>query len=162
MYYDFQKDILTGKESEEKFANLLLKKCNQIKNISFNNDKRYDVLVELNNNKNITFEIKHDLMTGTTGNIAIETYCRGKLSGINVTEAEYFVIHCFTNQEHFYIFNTQILKNIVQQNLHNEISGGDKDVCGNYTTRFVLLKLQNELNICIDLFSLENLSFYNE
>ena len=160
MYYDFQKDILTGEESEKKFANLLLTKCRQIKNVSFNKDKRYDVLVEFNNGTQTTFEIKHDLLTGRTGNIAIETFSRGKLSGINVTQADYFVIHCFTDKEHFYVFNTSFLKKSVEMNMNNEIYGGDKDAYGNYTTKFVLLRLKDELNIAVDLTELEDLKFY--
>lgn len=161
MYYDFQKDILTGEESEKKFANLLFSKCSQIKNISFNKDKRYDILVELNNDQKITFEVKHDLLTGRTGNIAIETFSRGKPSGINVTLADYFVIHCFTDKEHFYVFNTAYLKKSVEMNMSNEIYGGDKDMYGNYTTKFVLLRLKDELNIAVDLNDLQELNFYH-
>ena len=56
MYYDFQKDRLIGEESERKFADLLyLKYSKHIKNIFYNRDKRFDLLVDDVDGRQITF-----------------------------------------------------------------------------------------------------------
>ena len=147
MYYDFQKDRLIGEESERKFADLLyLKYSKHIKNIFYNRDKRFDLLVDAVDGRQITFQIKRDLMAHKTGNIAIETFSRGKNSGINSTIANYFVIHCFyENKEHFYVFKTEILKEFINKNNFREVFGGDKDEYGNFTTKMVLLPLKEIL-----------------
>ncbi|MBR4316325.1 MAG: hypothetical protein IKP65_05115 [Alphaproteobacteria bacterium] len=47
---------MIGEESERKFADLLyLKYSKHIKNISYNRDKRFDLLVDLADGRKITF-----------------------------------------------------------------------------------------------------------
>ena len=52
------------------------------------NDNRYDFM--LSNNKQ--YEVKTDLMASKTGNLFIENIQFGKLSGIDVTIADYYII----------------------------------------------------------------------
>ena len=65
--------------------------------MEYNNDFRYDLeigriaekkLADILENKKI--EIKYDLLASKTGNIAIEYECRNKLSGISITESDYY------------------------------------------------------------------------
>lgn len=75
-----------------------------------NSDFRYDLeigqemenkLSEILNSKRI--EVKTDFIAHRTGNLAIEYECRGKPSGIAVTEADYYA----------YIIPRAPLKNII-------------------------------------------------
>ena len=63
-----------------------------------------------------------------TGNIAIEIYCRGKASGISITEAELW-IHMLDDGGGGFIFETEHLKNILRkmkkENRLRIVSGGD-------------------------------------
>lgn len=159
MNYNFKKDLKDGKISEKRLFEILQEKCSQIVKVEFNDDYRYDLKIILNDNSYKTFEIKRDLFTERTGNIAIETYCRGKQSGINITQADFFVIHCKTNKEHFYCFDTNILKIEVERNKFNEISGGDRDKFGNPLTKFVLLDIEKEKSLCVDLLEIKHIVF---
>lgn len=56
------------------------------------NFKDWDVIV-FRNNEIQTFEFKADRRAAQTGNLAIETLCNKKPSGISATKADYW-IHC--------------------------------------------------------------------
>ena len=63
-----------------------------------------------------------------TGNIAIEVRCRGKLSGLSITEAELW-IHMLDDGGGGFIFKTEHLKNILRkmrrENRLRLVNGGD-------------------------------------
>ena len=126
-HYKFNKDLIEGEEGE-------LVVIEQLKNfgatlIHQNKDNRYDVLVE-RNGKNIKYEIKTDVYCKPdrdTGNMFIETECRGKKSGINVTQAEWFVYFYPLLDEIWYI-KTKDLLNLIQENVNTlrfHKNGGD-------------------------------------
>ena len=79
----------------------------------------------------------------TTGNIVIEFECRGKPSGIAVTEAKWWAhvladgddTHCIL------FFLTDKLKEIARPYLSNAIYGGDDNL-----SKFVLIPLENIFN----------------
>ena len=91
--------------------------------------------VESMQSKNTKIEVKTERdIWKTTGNIAIEIRCRGKKSGISVTEADTW-IHLLSyrnNIEGGFIFSTKYLKDkIVKMHKNDEIKlvmGGDDNM----------------------------------
>lgn len=70
--------------------------------IKDNNDNKYDLEFQ-KDGKNIFVEVKQDFSCFKTGNIGVEYSCRGKLSGILVSEANYYIYkihqnHLFTKK----------------------------------------------------------------
>lgn len=127
-YYNFNKDLNEGEEGEnlviehlKKFGSTLIHK---------NYDNRYDALIE-RNGKKIKYEIKTDFFckpTWDTGNIFAEIECRGKKSGIMVTEAEWFVTYYKHLNEIWYI-KTKNLIQLIENNkqvLFFKDNSGDK------------------------------------
>ena len=99
--------------------------------LSKNNDNRFDAIIE-RNGKISKYEIKTDFFckpTYDTGNIFVETECRGKASGINVTIADWFVTYYINLNEIWYIKTKDMLK-LIEENKQNLIfkrNSGDKD-----------------------------------
>ena len=85
--------------------------------------------------KNTKVEVKTERdIWKTTGNIAIEIRCRGKLSGISATEAETWIHLLSYNNviEGGFIFKTQLLRDKIKK-LHKDgnlklIMGGDDNM----------------------------------
>ena len=120
--YNFQKDLLLGKEVEKE-ALEKLKKWLKIKSVVFNTDYKYDFLVELENSSR-TYEVKTDLMCGQTGNTVVEYESRGKLSGISTTEADFWI---YKFDDGFYQIPTKKLKEVIKEQLYfREVNGGDR------------------------------------
>ena len=86
-------------------------------------------------NENTKIEVKTERdIWKTTGNIAIEIRCRGKKSGISVTEAQTW-IHLLSyknNIEGGFIFSTKYLKDKIVEMHKNEgiklVMGGDDNM----------------------------------
>ena len=86
-------------------------------------------------NKNTKTEVKTERdIWKTTGNIAIEIRCRGRLSGLSVTEAETWIHLLSYNNviEGGFILKTALIKAKIKK-LHNEgnlklIMGGDDNM----------------------------------
>lgn len=108
--YDFNKDVNTGEDGEaivRKFLELW-----QMKFDSDNKDFRYDLKMFYPiNGKFYTYEVKTDVYK-KPGNIVIEFECRGKKSGIAVTEADYFLTY-FYNQGEIWNIKTDKLKILI-------------------------------------------------
>jgi hypothetical protein len=103
--------------------------------VEYNNDFKYDLKVgqlaekwlgELLSGK--TIEVKRDFRASRTGKVFVEFFCRGKPSGIDRTEADYWAFVIGTG--YVVILPTEALKEIVK--LHKEkgwvMSGGDRNV----------------------------------
>jgi hypothetical protein len=122
---DFNIDIHTGEQGEAAIkAHLETLGFNFI---SDNKDYRYDLLMEYGD-KNYTYEIKTDTLIAPgndTGNIAIEYTSRGKSSGIDVTEADYFV-YFLANFGEAWNIKTSKLKRLISENNFRKVPGGDK------------------------------------
>ena len=92
--------------------------------MEYNNDFRYDLeigriaekkLADILENKKI--EIKYDLLASKTGNIAIEYECRNKLSGISITESDYYcyIIANTQCQDIYILIETNKLKELCRK-----------------------------------------------
>lgn len=110
--------------------------------MEYNNDFKFDLKVgqvkeeELGNifsSKKI--EVKHDLQAPKTGNVYVEYFSRGKKSGINTTEADYY---CFCIGNTFHLIEVEELKSKCREYLgtNRDKVGGDSN-----TSRGILLPI---------------------
>lgn len=114
-HYNFKEDLNEGNKGENTVIEHL--KNNGGTLVSKNNDNRFDALI-LKNGEKISYEIKTDVFckpNNDTGNIFIEIECRGKDSGIIVTEAKWFVTYYKYLDEIWYI-KTKKLLNLIEEN----------------------------------------------
>lgn len=120
--YNFVEDITQGEKGELIIREYL--ELNGYKFISDNKDYRYDLEMTLPVNKDgslveiTTFEVKTDvycLPHSDTNNLFVEFECRGKDSGINVTEADYYVNYYPYLHEAWFI-KTSKLKKLINNN----------------------------------------------
>jgi len=127
-HYNFRKDLNEGNNGENLVIEHLKKLGGTL--ISKNNDNRYDAIIEANG-KSIKYEIKTDVfceLGNDSGNIFVEVECRGKASGIMVTEAQWFVTYYKHLNEIWYIKTPDFLKLIEEnkQNFFFKKDAGDK------------------------------------
>lgn len=120
--YNFNDDLDLGEFGERVICEDLTYLGGEF--ITDNKTNTHD-LVFLFKDKIITYECKTDIYRDT-GNMFIETECRGKASGIEVTKAEWFVTFYKHLDELWYI-KTDKLRDILKNFEHKEITqGGDK------------------------------------
>ena len=122
--YNFNKDLAIGEKGEK--AVLFDLESMGAKFIDDNKDNCYDLLVEKSGIQ-LKYEIKTDVYCFPqfdTGNMFIEFECRGKTSGIEVTKADWFVMHYKYLKEIWYI-KTNELKELIKNNhfFKTEFSG---------------------------------------
>ncbi len=110
--------------------------------MDYNNDFKYDLKVgqakelevgSIFNDK--TIEIKHDLRALVTGNVFVEYYSRGKLSGISTSKADYY---CFCFGVTYHLIDTGELKQRCRKYLgtNRDRVGGDSN-----TSKGILLPI---------------------
>jgi hypothetical protein len=119
-HYDFKKDLNEGNEGENLVIEHLKKLGSTL--LSKNDDNRYDALIE-RDGKKIKYEIKTDVFckpSYDTGNIFVEVQCRGKASGIMVTEAKWFVTYYKHLNEIWYIKTDKLIE-LIEKNKKNFI-----------------------------------------
>lgn len=132
-YYNFYKDLEVGKQTEKE-ALEQLSRHTKYDAVEFNNDKKYDIKLTLGD-KFQTYEVKTDLMCGSTGNFALEYECRGKPSGIVTTEADYWI---YKLDDGFYLISVERLKYLIDEAKYfRMVSGGDRGS----NTKMFLFKL---------------------
>ena len=127
-HYNFNDDLNEGEKGEKLVVEHLKKLGGQL--LSKNNDNRFDAALK-RKGKITKYEIKTDFFckpTYDTGNIFVEVECRGKASGIMVTEAEWFVTYFKHLNEIWYIKTKDMLR-LIEENKQNLIFknfSGDK------------------------------------
>lgn len=123
-------------------------------NIESRNDFKYDLKVGQLAEKTVgkllmlddsTIEVKLDLLTQKTGNIAIEYRSRGKKSGISTTKAKYWAFVISIDDKGYeefpiVVITTEYLKEIARKyyKLGRTIRGGD-----NNTSEMVLIPIKD-------------------
>lgn len=123
--YNFREDFPIAQKTEQEVAKILEKQGAII--LEYNNDNKYDLKINWKGQE-ITIEIKEDFTCERTWNVGLEFSCRGKDSGIAVTQADYYVykIHEPCNRIHFYIVSTETLKKLIAEKVyHRIVNGGD-------------------------------------
>jgi hypothetical protein len=124
--YSFIKDVTQGEKGELVIREFL--ESNGYTFISDNKDYRYDLEMLLV--KTTTFEIKTDvycLPHSDTNNLFVEFECRGKDSGINVTEADYYVNYYPYLHEAWFIKTSKLKKLITENEFEVKEFSGDAD-----------------------------------
>jgi hypothetical protein len=122
-HYNFEKDLEEGQLVEKEAVACLHSFFPEIGEIEFSKTKGYDIRASVGGTI-VTFEVKNDLMAGTTGNVAIEYQSRGKDSGLTTTLADYWV---YKIAGRFWLLPTALLRQKLFQEkaYHRDLSGGD-------------------------------------
>lgn len=129
----FKQDLKKAQAIERQFCKLLKTKYGALRT-QLHRTSKWDVSAEfklsegLNGRHWVTFEVKHDKKSVTTGNIAVEYKCRGKDSGIRVTQAKWWVV----KSRYWYIMEVEKLKKLIAEHKYkrNKLDAGD---AGSYT-----------------------------
>ena len=114
-------DLEQGNKGERVIAEYITNKKPTYEVVEFRNDKLYDFKIrEVNNNSELTFEVKTDryehLKGFMTWNIFIETSCSGKDSGVMSSQADYFVYY-FPDFEEAYFIQSDKLRDFVKTHM---------------------------------------------
>lgn len=125
--YDFKKDVVIGKATEKEIAELLTKIWGA-EILGFNDDNRYDFKARIKGEE-WTFETKEDFLCEQTGNVGLEFECRGKPSGIQTTQADFYIYKLHTtNGIEYVIFPVKKIKKMIETKKYFRIvNGGDKN-----------------------------------
>lgn len=134
--YSFRKDIIEGEAGEDYIIDFLTKGWKGTL-LEKKKDYKWDFKIDFDNSGVQTFESKTDvycippskvngkvIKERDTGNIFIEFSCRGKDSGIKVTEADWFVYY-FKFLGELWMIKVQDLKKLIDENNFRVGVGGD-------------------------------------
>lgn len=123
--YNFVKDLKNAKVTEEEVAQLLIKK-HGAEILDFNNTASHDITATIDE-KTFTFEVKEDFQCGDTGNVAVEYSCRGKASGIETTQAEYYIYKIHLKDKIEYVMSSveKLRDSIANKQYFRTVNGGD-------------------------------------
>jgi hypothetical protein len=128
-FYNFEKDLSVAQVTEKVIAKLLELKYN-LTLVKIGRTNAYDLAMQKKNSKKVfTFEIKEDFTHARTGNIGVEFESWGRLAGISVSQADYYVfrVHNSDKTSKVWIIRTETLKQIINEKLYSRIVvGGDK------------------------------------
>lgn len=126
-HYDFNKDFPIAEKTEAQVAEFLVKEIG-MEFVEGCNDNRYDLLMKTPNGKKITIEVKEDFTCKETGNVGVEYECRGKDSGIRVSQADFYLykVHRPDGKISLLVQETKRLKNMIRaRKFHRKVVGGD-------------------------------------
>jgi len=125
VHYSFEQDLLLAAKTEEQVAQWFSDEGHEV--IELNNDYRYDIKVKLKTGDVVLIEVKEDFMCKRTGNVAVEFQCRGKPSGIDRSEAAYYIykIHTPDGEGLFAVSSARLKKLIAGEKYHSIKVGGD-------------------------------------
>ena len=89
-HYNFDDDLAKEKLVTKQVKKFLENSGYEI--LEDNHDNRYDLKVKyLKSDKETTIEIKENIFCKISGNVAVECACRGKPSGIETTQSDYYL-----------------------------------------------------------------------
>ena len=120
MSNNLSRDLSLGQNGEDIVLEFLREKYPDAKRI-FGNHKEYDILIP---SQDLRIEVKTDLLSQDTGNLAIEYESYGKPSGINVTTAEFWAfIYFYKDTWYGGLWPIKSLKEVCKKAW--SVSGGD-------------------------------------
>ena len=125
-HYDFRKDLKIANKTEKEIADYFVSKGFEL--IEMRNDNKYDIKLKAPKGQVITIEVKEDFTCERTGNIGVEYSCRGRDSGINVCQADFYIYKAHTPRDgiEYLMMETEKLKKIIELKwYHRTINGGD-------------------------------------
>jgi len=142
----YERDLGVGREAEQEVLALLSRKVQGIQSIAEvdpGNRLRFDLKVFLPSGP-ITIEVKYDILSESTGNVAVEVECRGHASGVTASMSDYFVFKLVDkNQSGFWLIPTGRLRLLVMNTSGRMVNGGDDGVA-----RMKLLKMEQFKEQC--------------
>jgi hypothetical protein len=127
----YQQKLVAGQQKEKELALFLQKNGYTTVSTAVKGAfKAYDLEVYNAAGAMRKIEVKDDIKSAQTNNVAIEMYSinkRGRRvsSGLSATRADYYV-YCFPGDKRFYLYHTSTLQEIVAQNEHT-VLGGDNN-----------------------------------
>ena len=136
--YNFTTDLRVAKGTEADVL-ALFEKHYDAKALERNDTNAYDLRLEIppyvefdgftdGAPRQVTVEVKSDFMSWKTGNIAVEFSCRDKPSGIEVTQANYYVyVVNFPDRRDYILHTTDAVKKMIADlRYFRVVNGGDK------------------------------------
>ncbi len=123
--YNFRQDLKEGFKGEKFIVTYLESKGSTY--LHSNNDNKYDIKM-IKDNKETTYEVKTDVFCTPTqdrGNLFVEFECRGKASGIEVTQADWFVTFFPFLREIWFIQSSDLKSLIETENFRTTSQSGD-------------------------------------
>lgn len=127
-YYNFEKDCPIARVTEVEVAGILESLYPDLCVMGFGNTNKYDILT-LYKGIQVKFEVKEDFTHAKTGNIGLEFECRGKPSGIAVSEAHFYIykIHNADKTCGYYLIAKRTLLHMIEQAVYFRIvNDGDE------------------------------------
>jgi hypothetical protein len=136
-HYQFHKDLKLGEQAQQEVIARLTKKIPGFKHLGDNKTNAFDFQASIDDGDPFVVEVKWDLKSALTGNVAIEYESRGKLSGIAATQAKIWVYkYVKDNKERFRAIYVDTLREMLY-NTHTwrTTTGGDR---GSNTMMFLV------------------------
>lgn len=124
--YEFKSDLITGQNGETIVREHILS-FKHTKLLQLNHDNKFDFMVQ---KKGITktYEVKTEEFCKPPkdkGNLFIEIECRGKASGISVTQADWYVFYLPYYKQIWYIETEKLRELIETEYFHKVGNSGD-------------------------------------
>lgn len=140
--YDFKKDLPIAKVTEQQIADFLVETQKMVfigTSDTIPNVKRsdFDICMKFESGKQVTIEIKEDFSCKKTGNIGVEYESWGRKSGIEISNADFYLykIHMPNQKIGVYIIPTKKLKEMIDKKLYRwTVVGGDP---GSYSKNYL-------------------------
>lgn len=110
--YNFKEDLVVAQENEAKIAEMLSNESGFICE-SGNDTSSHDISCHLNDNF-YKIECKEDFQVGRTGNVAVEIECRGKPSGIEISQSDFWVYTLHRDTKEVWIMTTASLRKAIK------------------------------------------------
>jgi len=140
--YHFEDDLPTGRRAEREAVQVLQAYFPRMKDVVFCKDHKYDFSADLDGRR-VSFEVKWDGKAPATGNVAVEFESRGKLSGIAMTKADYYVYK--VGEADWHLVETIMLQKKLKEKKYPRVKGGDEGS----ETRMVLVPVEEFASWCI-------------
>ena len=135
----FINDLILGKHFEQVYLKITRQKGVQRKFISAPDRKFFNFdLIIITEGERVAYEVKADRLTNSTGNIVIEYECNKRPSGINTTQADYYIYFVIVpvgkvGEEYIYDYvkyykiPTEVIRDSIErEEYRDEVSGGDR------------------------------------
>lgn len=141
-----KKELELSKEADNYVVSHLVSIGMEVDEVDYTTkNSDFDIKAYYNGNT-ITFEVKNDLMSAKTGNVAIEfANCRQATdSGINITKADWWIHKV---GENYYVTRTSALRDFTKTEIpHRTVSAA-----GDGNAEIYLFKVQHFAKICSNL-----------
>ena len=121
--YNFDIDLPNAYAVEMEFKELIESR-KDVREVTKNDNYKYDLKVQKKDGTEFTLEIKNDMLSAKTGNIGVEFECRGNPSGIARSLADYWI---YKLTDGYWMISAKKLKRLIDEGeFFREAIGGDE------------------------------------